>query len=165
VSKIPSVIVDPDKPDSIVKALSEATRVVNEWIEFGNPQNPYDDQSTTLAGAGTPTTHNGEMQNIRGSWVEVEFDAANAAEAFNHNLGLDVISADEPNVRWLFTNFRHSGAGAATGCLSLEYDDALCAVSANSIDLVLRASPGGVRTIAAGANAVKCTVFFIPAVR
>jgi hypothetical protein len=149
----------------MVKAITDVTRVVDSEIEFGHPLNPYDDQSTTLAGAGTPTTHNGSVQNIKGQWVEVEFGAVDTAVAFTHNLNLEVIAANEPNVRWLFTNFQHSGAGPATGCLSIEYDDALCTVSASSIQLVLRASPGGVRTIAAGANAVKCTTFFTPAVR
>jgi hypothetical protein len=165
VSKVPVNIPDPQKPESIIKGVTDVARVVDGEIEFGHPLNPYDDQDTTLAGAGSPTTHNGSVQNIKGSWVEVEFSAANAAVSFAHNLNVEVVAANEPNVRWLFTNFQHSGAGAATGCLSLEYDDALCAVGTNTIDLVLRASPGGVRTIAAGANAVKCTVFFTPAVR
>jgi hypothetical protein len=163
-AKIGENLPDPNDLESIVEFIGAIQREVDGLIEFGTPQDPTDDTSTTLAGSASGA-HPGSLQNIHGSWAEAEFGAVNTAVTFYHHLGLDVIGTDLPNVRWLFTNFRHSGAGPATGCLSLEYDDALCTVAANSIDLVIRASPGGVRTIAAGANAVKCTVFFIPAVR
>jgi hypothetical protein len=169
VSRTGKFISDPRDPLAISEAVSRLQTIVDNEIEFGNPLDPNDSSSTTAPGdtAGTPQ-HNGTLQNIRGSWVEVEFDGTGAAnyQDFHHNMGLPEGAAGEPNVRWLCTNFRHSGAGAVgASTLSLEFDDSVAAPSnpTNTIRLVLRAE--GTRTIAAGANAVKVSVFFIPAVR
>jgi hypothetical protein len=146
----------------MVKAITELTRVVDRDIEFGNPQNPYDDQSTTLAGAGTPTTHNGSVQNIRGQWVEVEFSAADTAVAFTHNLNSDVAVAGEPNVRWIVFGLEHDGNtadAASTLSVSFETGDT---ITANAIQL--RLYVGGTRVVD-GDHKAKATLFFIPAVR
>lgn len=169
-ARIRNIQIDVTDPKSMAEAIQELQRVVGGLLDVGEPQNPYDESNTTdLAGdivgppaAGRPV-HNGTPGNLLGSWVEVEIAAANAAVAFNHNLDLPVVGTDEPNVRILSQTLRHSGAGAAPGPLSLEYDDSLCTVGANTIELVLRA--GGTRTIAAGANAVKASVCFVPATR
>jgi hypothetical protein len=169
VSRVGENLPKPDDPLSLVQYLADVQRVLDSEVEFGHPTTPYDEADATvgveMAGDMTATRpHNGTLQNIRGSWVEVEIAAAGAAVTFTHNLGLPVVGADEPNVRWLFTNFRHSGVGATgVSTLTLDYDDTLCTVAADNIQLVLR-SPAG-RTIAAGANAVKASVFFVPAVR
>jgi hypothetical protein len=163
VARIGEVLLDPKDPQSIVDVLNRVIQVLDQGVELGDPLNPLDDSSVVLAGSGSPTVHNGRVANIRGSWVSVEFAAADTAVAFNHNLDIPVFGTNEPNVRWLFSNFRHSGVGPAVSNLNLEYDDLLCTMTKDSIDLVLRSQ--GVRTIAVGANAVKVDVFFVPAVR
>jgi len=117
-SKVPANIPDPEKPESIIKGVTDVTRVVDGEIEFGNPTDPRDDESTTLAGSGTPTEHNGSIQNIKGSWVEVEIGATGAQPAMGldeaveciHNLDVPVVATDEPNVRWFVAGIQHDGA-------------------------------------------------------
>jgi hypothetical protein len=166
-SKIPTTVVDPEKPQSIVKAVTEIARVVDGNVEFGNPQNPYDDQDDTLAGSDVPTTHNGFLQNIKGSWVEEEIGskwALGAAVTCYHNLNVPVAVAGLPNVRWLVFGFQHDGNGVAA--------DTTCTVSANfqAGDTVATDSIQ-LRFYAAGARVVdqthllKVTLFFTPAVR
>jgi len=163
-ARIGKTLSDPEDKLAIVDIINQIVRVLDDAnIEFGDPLSPLDDSSVVLAGAGTPTTHNGRLANIRGSWVEAQIDAANAVVTFTHNLDLPVVGADEPNVRWAVLNFKHSGVGAAPGALQLVYEDSVCTVTANTIDLVLRVE--GTRTLAAGANAVRASVFFIPCVR
>ena len=158
-SKLSNITFDPSSPESISEALTKVIRVVDSELGFGAPHNPNDDTDAALAG----TTHNGTPDNMDGSWVDVQFAAADTAVAFTHNLDLDFESTTSPNVVWIVENFKHSGAGPATGNLSIEFDDALCTVARSSIELVLR-SPG-TRTIGAGANAVRCRVFFQPVMR
>ena len=168
--KVGENLPNPDEPLSIVQYLGEVQRVLDGEVEFGHPSSPWDPNDATvgveLAGDMAATRpHNGTPQNIVGSWVEVLFASAGVAGLFTHNLDIPIVAADEPNVRWLFTNFKHSGAGAsAVSTLTLDYDDALCTVTKDSIQLVLR-MPAGSRTIGAGANAVRCSVFFTPASR
>jgi hypothetical protein len=97
-----------------------------QLIEFGHPGDPYDDVSTKLAGDNvSPHAHNGTLEDIRGSWVEVEFNSTNTlnvATDFNHNLYLHdtwytVPVAGSPNVRWFVAGWQHSGA------LRTFYDD------------------------------------------
>jgi hypothetical protein len=161
-SKVPPILVDPEKPESIVKAVTEVTRVVDGEIEFGNPQNPYDDQSTTLAGAGTPTTHNGSVQNIKGQWVEVEVSAADTATTCTHNLNQTVAVAGEPNVRWIVFGFEHDGNTAdAASTLSANFETG-DTITADAIEL--RFYVGGTRVVD-GDHKLKVTLFFIPAVQ
>lgn len=162
-AKVGEQLLDPNDTIGIVDTLNRVIQVVDDAIEFGDPNDPYVETSGTKA-TGASTTHNGRISNIRGSWVEAEFDSAGATATFTHNLNLPVFSASEPNVRWLFTNFSHSGAGpgAATTAMSLLYEGGT--VATNSIVLRLMVA-AGTRTIASGANAVKVCAFFTPAVR
>lgn len=137
--------------------------VLRNRVEFGDPQEPDDPASTTAAGSST-TAHNGRPDNIFGSWVEVTFDAADAATLCRHNLDMPIVNA-ELNVRWMVFAFQHSGVGVnAASTLSINYDTRdSAAILADSLNL--RLYVGGGRTIAAGANAVKVSLFFTPATR
>lgn len=158
-------IIDPDDPLSIAEVVTELIQIVTSELGFGDPLDPSSDASTVKAGQGSSgTDHNGTPDNILGAWAEAEFTSVGVGNpvTFSHNLGLPVQSADSPNVRWLFTNIRHSGAGApaAADTITLMYDDAVCTTAADTIQLVCHAATGG-RTID-GSNPVKVSVFFVP---
>jgi hypothetical protein len=152
-------IPDPTKPESLVKYLAEVQRVVDSLIEFGNPQNPFDDQSSTLADG---ATHNGSLQNIHGSWVEVEVDTANSSVTCTHNLNVPIAVAGEPNVRWLVFGFEHDGNTAdAASTLSVNFETG-DTITTDAIDLYFHV--GGTRVVD-GDHKLKATLFFVPAVR
>ena len=97
----------PDDPLSLAQYLADVQRVLDSEVEFGHPHHPTDDQSTARADG---AVHNGVLQNIRGSWVEVEVDTApglGAAITCTHNLGVAVAAA---------------GGGPLGGCLLLPRD-------------------------------------------
>lgn len=158
--RVPRVIVDPKNPLSIVEHVSRVQRVVDELIEFGDPQDPNNPQSTTPANG---AAHNGTQSNIRGSWVEVTLNSTtlrNTNVACTHNLGVQLLSASQPNVRWLLFGWQHSGLGTLAGTsVSVIYTDG--AVTSDSIQL--RFYAGGMTVN--DANPLKVTLFFIPAVR
>lgn len=141
--------IDPEKPETIAAALTDHKAVLS-MIGFGDP---VDRESVTPGENGTP-------DNVHGAWVVHEFTAVGSG-TFSHNLDIQVSpTANEPNVGWLVFGWRHSGAGAAPGPLSLEYVHG-SAITRNAIDLTLRV--GGTRTVGAAPNAVKVAVFFVPA--
>jgi hypothetical protein len=156
---------DPNSPDfnkSVVEAISRLLRIVEGEIEIGDPQHPQDDGSATLAGSGTPTTHNGRVVNIRGSWVELNVTAADTAVTCTHNLSIPVAVTGEPNVLWTVKRCIHSGTAAnaaSTWSVNFEVGDT---VGTDAIQLRFYAA--GARTVNAD-NPLKVTLFFEPAVR
>jgi len=154
-------IVDPNDPHSLSDALNRIIQVLDSQIEFGDPIDPDNPAATSPPRAGS-SGRNGTLQNIVGSWVEVAFTSASSSQAFTHNLDIPVAVAGEPNVRWLFTNFRHSGVGASPGTLSLEFVNG-STLTNNAITLTLRAD--GTRTINGAGDEVLVSVFLVPAVR
>lgn len=159
--RLRDILVDPNNLKSVADALTEVISVLDREVSIGDPQDPTNDASTQLAGAAGPPVHNGDGGNLIGDWCEEHIDTAGAAVTFNHNLGLPVVNG-EPNVFWIYT-LRHSGLLAiATSHLNLDFDDTLCTVTTNSIDLVLRSD--GVRTVN-GANPVRARVRFFPVTR
>jgi len=158
--RVPKVLVDVKNPQSVVDYVSRIQRVVDGQIEFGSPQDPRDPASTNIADG---TTQNGTLLNIAGSWVELKLDDVgnliNTNVTCIHNLGVAVLSASEPNVRWLMFGWQHSGAGAGAGsAVSAIYVDG--AVTSNSIQLRFHAAA---RTVTV-ANPLKVCLFFVPAV-
>ena len=168
-AKIELVTVDPDDPKAIAEAITHILQVLDGGIEFGDPIDPKDTSLTGLAGAtATPPVdrHNGSLQNMGGSWVEVSTIVLDTAIAFNHNLGVPIDAGtrnlDEPNVRWLFTNFSHDGTGAdANSCLTLHHEEG-DSITTDTIELRLYSSSG--RTVGSS-NPVKISAYFIPVVR
>lgn len=157
---------DPKDPLSIVQQVEEVQRVADGLIEFGHPNDPEDISSTTPAGMAS-TSHNGNVQNIVGAWVEAKFTATNSAVLVYHNLfahdpNYAVPVSGAPNVRWLVFGFSHDGTGVdAASALSVNFTEG-DTVNANSIQLRLYAA--GTRTVGAG-NPVTVTLFFTPAAR
>ena len=153
---------DPQNPEQMSQAIGEIQQLLDGGVSFGHPQDPADDTSTTLAGAGgTGAGHNGTLANINGSWVEQGITTAGAATRFYHNLNLDVFSATSPNVRWFVAGAAHSGSGVpATANFSVYYDHG-DAVAADYIDLRIGAS--GI-TVSAE-EPLTIVLFFVPALR
>lgn len=144
------------------KAFLEIAAILRQGIEFGHPQDPRDPTGTDLAGDGSVNQHNGTLVNVRGSWAQAEFTAADTATTFNHNLDLEVDSGGGPNVVWLVGRFEHNGTLAnASSTLSVSFETG-DSVGRDSIELRLYA--GGARTVD-GSNPVLATLFFLPAVR
>ena len=127
-AKVPRVSLSGgNQPDLIAlsQQVNKILQIIDNRIEFGEPQDPSDPTSTTLAGDGFETpaagAHNGTTSNIFGSWVEVALEATgvNIVKCY-HNLYLDsttspqytVPVSGEPNVRWLVFGYGHDGTGA-----------------------------------------------------
>lgn len=164
-SRVPQTVVNPEDPRSIVEHLYRVQRVVDGRLEFGSPQNPNDPASVTLANG---VAHNGTLQNLLGSWVEVDVTAADTLVNCVHNLGVPVTvvaATNQPNVRWLVFGFQHSGNGAnAASTLSCNFElgDA-ASITENSFPL--RFYVGGGRTVGADPDDLRVSIFFVPAVR
>lgn len=162
--RIQRTLPDPSDPKSIVEYLSRVQRIVDGGIEVGNPNDPRDPSSTTLANG---TAHNGTLVNLLGAWFEIAVEAADTRFDCVHNLNVQVIqvaAANQPNVRWPFVCFKHDGTGInAASTLSVNYDTRDAAnITADSFPL--RLYVGGGRTVSA-AHPVTITVFLTPAVR
>lgn len=147
---------------SVFEHVGQLERILRTYVEFGHPNHPEDPESTELAGS-VNTYHNGGLQNMFGSWVEVEVDTADVAFTCYHNLGVVPI-AGQLNVRWLVFGMMHDGTGVgATSTLSVNYDARdVASILADSVDL--RLYVGGGRTVGEE-NPVKVTLWFSPAVR
>ena len=165
--------VDPEDLSSVAEAVTLLLAVVDQQIEFGHGLDPINSSSTQLAGSSGSTAdpqHNGVAENIRGSWVEFEVtsvtDGLSAKIDCIHNLGVPLTSGiAEPNVRWIVMGIKHSGAdgGNPKDGISVEYQTGDSgSITADSMPLRVRV---GDRTIAAGANSLDISLFFIPAVR
>ncbi len=113
--------VDAKNPESVAYKVDEITKVVNEFIEFGDPQDPNDVLSTTRAGS-TAVGHNGTVGNIKGSWVDVALTTAGLSTVICiHNLYLDeaatwtVPVSGQPNCMWTVFGWMHDGDSDSNG--------------------------------------------------
>jgi hypothetical protein len=165
-SRVPRVVVDDQKPKTIVEHLSRVQRVVDGDLEFGSPQDPRDPASVTLADG---ASHNGTLVNIRGSWVERKIVASELGTKIllTHNLGVPVnaVSAvSQPNVRWLVFGYSHKGTGTGAGStISCNYDtDDAADITTDAFPLRFYAAA---RTVGAAPDDLRVTLFFIPVVR
>lgn len=160
-TKVPEILVDPSRPQSLVDQIKRLTRVANGLVGFGHPQDPLDDDGTTLAGA-SAGNHNGTTENIQGSWVELQVETLDAATTCHHHLAVPVVTAGEPNVRWLVFGFQHDGTGASatSGAPGAQFESG-DTVNEDNIQLRFYA-PG--RTVD-GDHPLHVTLFFIPAIR
>lgn len=160
-SRFSEPLLNPNDPNfnlAVAEAIHRLSQIVDSEIEFGDPQDPTTDEISTLAGDG----HNGRTQNIAGSWVELQLDDAtnllNTNVTCTHNLGLPVLSATEPNVRWETWGWQHDNTGAGAGStVSAIYTGG--SVTSNAIQLRFFASG---RTVTA-AHPLKVCLRFIPA--
>lgn len=139
-------------------------------VFFGHPGDPNDETSTKLAGDNVaPGAHNGALDKIGGSWVEVELTANDTVDVpCNHNLYLHnpryaVPVAGSPNVRWSVWGWQHDGNGYVPPVvLSVFFDSsAVGAVASNTI--LLTFSVSGLTPHAD--HPMKVTLFFIEAIQ
>ena len=163
-------------PIAIGEQVDALLRVVDDKIEFGEPQDPADPASTTLAGAGfeTPAAdhHNGTLSNIAGSWVEVALEITGMTMVpCHHNLYLDtpeyaVPVTGQPNCRWLVFGIQHDGTGSdANTRLGVDVTFAGDTVAANDIELRFNLRVEGQRPTIGSSNPVLVSLFFTRATR
>ncbi len=165
-------------PDSsaVPEQLDELSRVLNEEVEFGDPQNPNDPTSTTLAGDFSAGDHNGTLQNIAGSWVEIALEVTGLTIATcTHNLytrndQATVPVSGQPNCRWLVFGIMHDGTAADVGIVSSRYgvDVAFMGgdtVNVNDIQLRFNLRLSGEAITVGSSNPVRVTLFFTKATR
>lgn len=159
-------------PDAAAEQINNIINVVETGIEFGDPQNPFDPSSASLAGATGAGHHNGTTANISGSWVEVEITSAGIADVtFTHNLNIGdaqytVPVAGEPNVRWLFANWMHDGTnqdGTTDLVGNVTFQGGTVAV--NAIDLRVNTTAVGTALTIDGDHPVRLCLFFTRATR
>lgn len=165
-----------DNPNlvAVAEQVDELLQIVDDKIEFGEPQNPHDPTDTSqLAGAmGAENAHNGTVSNIAGSWVEISLTATGlTTETCVHNLYLQdpdyvVPVTGEPNCRWLPFGLMHDGQGQdATSGLSLDITFLGDTVAANSIQLRVNLSTIGTAVTVDGDHPALITLFFTRATR
>jgi hypothetical protein len=160
-TRIARTLQDPSNPQSLSEYLSRLQRIVDGALGFGSPQDPKDPASTTFANG---VANNGTLDNIQGAWFELSLNDSshllNTNITCTHNLNVQVLSAAQPNVRWLVFGWQHSGVGAGAGStVDCIYTDGT--VTADSIGLRFFAAA---RTVT-DANPLKVSLFFVPAVR
>lgn len=156
--RVPKVLVDVTKPQSIVDYVARLQRVVDGQIEIGSPQDPRDPTSSTLANG---VDHNGTVVNGLNSWFQVVLDDAthllNTEVTCTHNLGVAVFTG-RLNCTWQILRIEHDNTGAGAGStVSVAYTGGT--VTENSIQLRFSASG---RTVTV-AHPLKVTLCFWPA--
>jgi hypothetical protein len=166
VGRLRETLVDPNDTKQIAEVVTELQRVVDREIEFGNPADPTDDESSARAGL-SATAHPGTLMNIKGAWVEIQLDTSIALDTeivCHHNLNLIVAdpSGTEPNVRWIVMGIMQSsgGPGGTDAVVSVSHEEG-DTVDTDSIGLRVHANNRTVND----ANPLKVSLFIIPAVR
>ncbi len=159
---------------AVGEQVDAVLRVVDDNIEFGEPQDPNDPTSTTLAGTmGAAGHHNGTLSNIAGSWVEIALPNTGLSDlTCTHNLYLDTPAyvlpvTGQPNCRWLHFGTQHDGTGSdATTRIGVDVTwmggDTL---SVNAIELRFNLRVEGLRPTIGAGNPVLVTLFFTKATR
>jgi hypothetical protein len=161
--------------NALVRQVDDLTQRLNE-LSFGEPQDPDDPTSTTLAGgnevAGTWAAgdHNGTPGNLEGSWVEVALTDTGASDmTCIHNLYLNddqyaVPVTGEPNCRWLQFGVMHDGTGKDTSTrfhVSVSFVGGT--VSANEIELRFDLAVSGTTPTISAGSPVQVTLWFTKA--
>ena len=157
----------------VAQQVDELLSVVDDKIEFGEPQDPNDPTATGLAGAmGAAGAHNGTTSNVAGSWVEVRIEAAGrTTHTCTHNLYLDspqyvVPVTGQPNCRWMVFGWQHDGEGTSgTTELMLNVWFQSGTVSANAIALEVSVDLHASTITLDGDHPILLTLFFTRATR
>lgn len=166
------------EPDTLAisKQLDEVVQVVDSQVEFGEPQDPSDPASTTLAGVGFETpaagAHNGTISNIHGSWVEVALTSTGITDypchhnLYIHNPQYVVPVTGQPNCRWLVFGVMHDGTNLdGTSTLSVDVSFVGGTVDKNDTMLRFNVTAGGTALTIDGTHPVLVTLFFTQATR
>ena len=156
---------------AIAQQLDHLLSIVDQRIEFGEPQDSSDPTSAVRAGS-TSTTHNGTLSNIAGSWVEIALTATGITNAtcyhnlYQTNPQYTVPVTGEPNCRWQIHGIMHDGTNAdATSTLSVDVFFVGGAVNTDDISLRFVVATGGTALTIDGDHPVLVTLFFTQATR
>lgn len=133
---------------------------LSQRLSFGEPQDPSDPDSSTLAGGAGVSDHNGTLNHINGSWAQQSVTGFNVATTFTHNLDVPFVSSSTPNVIWFVSRLSHDGTGVGTDSVITCNYDSRDTVDRNSIQLRLY---GQTRTLTG--HPVEATLFFMPVTR
>ncbi len=161
---------------AVAEQVDELLRVVDQEIEFGEPQDPKD--ATDAGGrvlAGTVAVadaHNGTLGNVAGSWVETALTVSGLTTVTcSHNLYLDypeytVPISGEPNCRWLVFGVMHDGTGQdATSRIAVDVAFMGDTVNTDDIQLRFNLQLFGTAITVGSSNPVLVTLFFTRATR
>ena len=157
----------------VAEQVDELLRVVDQEIEFGEPQDPTDPTATGLAGAmGAAGAHNGTLANIAGSFVETALTVTGLTTVTcSHNLYLEypeytVPVSGQPNCRWLMFGVMHDGTGQdATSRLAVDVAFMGDTVNTDDIQLRFNLQLFGTAITVGSSNPVLVTLFFTRATR
>ena len=161
---------------AVAEQVDELLQVLDDKVEFGEPQNPKDATDTPsriLAGTvAVEDAHNGTTSNIAGSWIESALTVSGLTTVTcTHNLYLDspqytVPVTGEPNCRWLPFGVMHDGTGKdATSRMAVDVAFMGDTVSANAIALRFNLQLFGTAITIGSSNPVLVTLFFTRATR
>jgi len=174
-ARVPRVTTSAGRGDpiqAISQQLDHLLRVVDQQIEFGEPQNPMDPTSSVRAGSSSTDTHNGTISNLAVSWVEIELTSTGVSDATcRHNLYLSVPQytvpvTGQPNCRWQVHAVMHDGTGKdGTSTLSVDVSWVGGTVNVNDILLRFVVAVGGTALTIDGDHPVLVTLCFTRATR
>jgi hypothetical protein len=149
----------------IWSAYKTLVKIFQRQVSFGHPDHPIDPAHTTPQAGITDVAHNGLLDNINGSWVEVNFTDPGPERCY-HNLGISVVTGVNwnRNVRWFTVGLGHDdfGTDPASSAMTVYWKRG-DPVTANYIDLRLAWTP--IVRVVNTFHPLKATLFFIPAVR
>ena len=163
--------------ESFQAQLNRMKEVVDRKIEFGHPHHPIDLSLNYPPGAprlsDPANQHNGTLDNIQGSWVEITLASTAAADRVcTHNLYVNdptytVPVTGEPNCRWLHCGTFHDGVGgSADATAAVAFNFVGGTVAKQSINLRFWVTLTGTVNIAVGVlHPIRVCLFFIKAVR
>jgi len=147
--------------ESLESRVARLEEVTDKHLGFGEPYTLGSWDSGVHPGT-TPTADNGNLENFRGSWVEMRFEDFNTPVTAYHNLNVPLVGAagQQENVYWWEMGYFHDGTGAsATSSLSIVWTNG-DAFDENSVEL--RLFTGGARTVDSD-HPVIATLYFTPA--
>lgn len=160
---------------AVAEQVDNLVRVVDQEIEFGEPQDPADPTSVVRAGDfATPAEgdHNGTTSNIAGSWVELHIEApGRTTQTCTHNLYLSdpdytLPVTGEPNCRWMVFGWQHDGTGGSgTTELMLNVWFQSGTVTVNAVALEVSVDVHASTLTIDGTHPLLLTLFFTRATR
>lgn len=141
-------------PEALADWIRTASGILNGGVSFGDPTHP-------VSASQFP---NGTTDNMRGSWIIVEFEALDTATSCAHNLDLPTTGTatnTKPNVVWRVVGMKHDGNSVADGRepVSVQFEEG-DTIGASAIEL--RAYAAGSRVVD-GDHPLTVVLWFEPA--
>ena len=166
--------------ETLQAQIDRLRSIINGKIGFGDPNQPVSPTFDLYAGNAPIVgfelfAHNGSLDNIQGSWVEVPLLTTGAVhtKVIHHNLYLNdpdyvVPVADQPNCRWFIMGVMHDGLSTdATTSIRADaaYVGGVGLVTPNTISLKFGLVLVGNAPVINAFHPVRVTMFFIKATR